>query len=101
MQAATAAQLEATYGVVGTLTAAKPTSTAAQVTAAAESQGGSTSSAANGNAADLRALRDEIAAMRADNNAGHAATADNTGKIARKLDDVTPNGDAIAVDLAA
>ena len=48
-------------------------------------------------------MRAELAALRTENNAGHAANASNTGKIARQLDDVTSQsgGDAVSVSFAA
>lgn len=58
------------------------------------------SNASNDNlASELRALRDEVAQLRSENNSGHAATAGSTGKIVRKLDDVTSasGGQAVAV----
>ncbi len=50
----------------------------------------------------LAAVRDELAQMRSENNAGHAATAGNTGAIKRTLENVTAEsgGDAISTRAA-
>lgn len=52
---------------------------------------------------ELAVLREEVAGMRAENNAGHAATASNTGAIKRSLENVTAEsgGDAISTRVAA
>jgi tape measure domain-containing protein len=47
--------------------------------------------------AELQALRAEVAAMRGERLADGAATAANTGKAARLLDRMAPDGDAFAV----
>lgn len=102
IRAQTAATLEATYNALGG--AASAASAAALLTGASTAQAAATAPAANDDAAtELREIRAELAAMRSDNNAGHAATAGNTGRMARKLDDVTTasGGDAIAVVQAA
>lgn len=54
-------------------------------------------------AAKVLTLSEEIAGMRRDNNAGHAATAANTAGIKRKLEDVTSasGGEAVSVVGAA
>lgn len=102
VQAATAAQLEATYGVVGALTAAKPTSTAAQVTAAAESQGATAPAAANDDTAgELRALREEVAGMRRDNNSANATIAGSAARAANVLENVTSDNGGQAISVAA
>jgi hypothetical protein len=48
-------------------------------------------------------MRQALADLRADNNAGHAATVSNTGAVKRHLDNVTSasGGDAIGVVQAA
>jgi hypothetical protein len=46
---------------------------------------------------ELRALREEIAGMRSDNNNGHATTAGNTSAIKRTLDDAAGGGAPLAV----
>lgn len=82
---------------------AEQTSAAGTVTAAGASSAASAPRSDNSSAEDLRlavvAMREEIAQLRADNNAGHAATAGNTGRMARKLDDVTAasGGDALSM----
>lgn len=101
IQAQTAAMLEATYGVIGSFTANKPTSTTAQVAAAAESQGVATAPAAANDdmAAEIRGLRSDIDQLRRENNAGAAAIANGTTKTARILDTVSgpSGGTALAV----
>lgn len=102
VQAQTAATLEGTYAAISGLTGgdASSASTSALSTLSA-AQAASGGSAANNNdlGARLDALREEVAGMRADNNAGNAAIAANTGRAAKKLDDVTGDtgGNAIAV----
>jgi hypothetical protein len=107
VQAQTAASLEATYGVVTALTkgtSSPASSTDATLAAAAAASAASTPTAANDDsAAELRALREEVAGMRRENNSGHAATASNTGKMARILDTAQTEGggQALAVSVAA
>lgn len=114
VQAQTAASLEATYAALARYAAAAnpaaPATAAPAMTtdqllrAAATSQPATVAAPANDDlAAELRALRSEVAAMRADNNAGHAATASNTGGIKRTMDRVTAQsgGDAISTVAAA
>ncbi|HEX8585064.1 MAG TPA: D-alanyl-D-alanine carboxypeptidase family protein [Allosphingosinicella sp.] len=104
VQAQTAASLEATLGLVAGLGNA-PASNAALLDAGATSQ--PSSAAANDNSDGLRAaldeVRGELVQMRADLNVANATIAGNTGRIARKLDDVTnqSGGDAIATVAAA
>lgn len=50
---------------------------------------------------ELRALRQEVAQLRADQRAGQAQIASNTGKTAKLLDRVMPDGDAIQTRIAA
>jgi hypothetical protein len=103
VQAQTAASLEATYGIIGALgAAAAATSNASLLSAAGTNQ--AASGASNDNSSlSLRAavddLSDELGRMRSDLNASMTAVATNTGRIARKLDDVTAasGGDAITV----
>jgi hypothetical protein len=106
VQAQTAASLEATLGAVGALgTPASPASNAnALLAAMTASQASTAPQAANDSmASELAALRQEVAAMRNENNAGHAATAGNTGRTAKVLETVTAEsgGDAISVASAA
>ncbi len=105
IQAQTAASLEATNSAIGSLSAvvAAP-SASALITAGATSQAATTPVAANDDmASEIRALREELVGLRSDTNAGNAAIAGSTGRIAKKLDDVTAasGGDAISVASAA
>lgn len=105
VQAQTAASLEATNAAIARLGGAAPAASVdALVAAATASQAAATPAPANDDmAAELRALREEVKQLRADNNAGHAATAGNTGRIDRRLEDVTAasGGEAISVASAA
>lgn len=75
-----------------------PTGTILEASATA-AQASTTSSDSDSVIAELKALREEVAQMRSDNNSGHAATASNTGAIKRKFEDVTADsgGNAITV----
>jgi hypothetical protein len=107
IQAQVAASLEATYGLINGLSGGSaPATTSALLTNAANSQSATVS--ANDNSSDsltakLDVLTAEIAQLRIDNNAGHAATASNTGAIKKTLDNVTrqSGGDAISIEAAA
>jgi len=105
VQAQTAASLEATYGVVTALakggTAPATTAQVVAATTAAQPAGSSATSADTASAID--ALRAEVAQLRADTNTANAAIVSNTGRVAKKLDDVTgaSGGDAISVAAAA
>ena len=109
VQAQTAASLEATYGVITALakgsTSGKASVTTDDVFAAIDAaQATQAPAPANDvTAGAIDALRGEVARMRADNNAGHAATAGNTGRMDRRLEAVTAasGGDAISVASAA
>jgi ribosomal protein L29 len=107
VQAQTAASLEATFGAIGALsTVATATTNAALLGAAGTSQAANSASNDNGTetlADKLDELRGELERLRSDNNAGLAAVAGNTGRTARKLDDVTAasGGDAISTVAAA
>lgn len=104
VRAQTAASLEATNAAIAQLSSTAPANDAAVLAAAASTQAAATPQAANDDlAGELRALRDEVAQLRTENNAGHAATAGNTGSIKRTLDNVTQQsgGDAIATVAAA
>lgn len=99
---------EETYAAIQTLagtgTSPSTTSDAALLSAAGTASEATTPTAANDDmASEIKALREELAAMRADNNAGHAATASNTGSMKRTLDGVTQanGGEAISVASAA
>jgi hypothetical protein len=103
IRAQTAAALEGTYGAIKGLGGGSAGSSVATLLAAVSaSQAASAPVAANDSAAqELRALREEVAAMRRDNNAGHAATAGNTGKLVRTLEDVTADGSGQAISVVA
>jgi hypothetical protein len=104
VQAQTAASLEATNAAIGKLSSVVPTpSAAALIAAGATTQEASApSSAANDDMADeIRSLREELVGLRSDTNAGNAAIASSTGRMAKRLDDVTsPSGDAINIAAA-
>ncbi|WP_109808421.1 hypothetical protein [Sphingosinithalassobacter portus] len=125
VQAATAASLEATYAAItgfaggtaaasiaaaGTPSGDRISSQPVQVSiddllnAAATNQVATAPASASGDmASEIRALREEVAQLRSENNAGHATTAANTGSMKRTLDNVTQQsgGDAISIEIAA
>lgn len=107
VQAQTAASLEATFAAISAFSSSSaPTSPADALLAAMSASQAATSANATANdnlAEEVAALRAELAGMRADNNAGHAATAGNTGRTARVLEKVTEptGGDAVNVANAA
>jgi hypothetical protein len=111
VKAQTAAALQSVYDVItaangsSSTDASGATSTSAVLAAASTASTASTaSSAANDDvAAEIKALREELAQLRSDNNAGHAATAANTGSMKRTLDNVTAasGGEAVSVAGAA
>lgn len=115
MRAQTAAALEATYGVIGTIgkvgsgqVSAKSEPGTMLADALQSSIGAvqpirADQTPANDLLVEVRALRDEVAQLRSDNNAGHAATAGNTGAMKKTLDNVTgaSGGDAVSVVQAA
>jgi hypothetical protein len=106
VQAQTAASLETTFNAISALAqvAAAPTPTAALIAAAAASQTGSAPAAANDDLkAEIRALREEVAGLRKDNNQGNADIAKNTESIDKRLDDITADhaGQAISIGNAA
>jgi hypothetical protein len=105
IRAMTAASLEATYGLINGAPAGG-SSNASLLDSAAASQGANGVRAENpvaSLAAELNDLKAEMAQMRADNNAGHAANAAANNKTAAILDRVTQatGGDALAVEHAA
>ncbi len=103
VQAQTAASLEATYGVVTALAKGSTATTAPQNDVSA-SQPVTASTAANDDQADeIRSLRDDLADMSTKLEAALVTVASNTGRIAKKFDDVTTQsgGDAIATVQAA
>lgn len=106
VQAQTAASLEQTLRLVAAFGGGAAPSTGGSVDALIARVEHSAGTAVirpdlanDGLTGEVVSLREEIAAMRRDNNAGHAATASNTAGIKRKLDDVTAagGGEAIAV----
>lgn len=103
IEAQTASSLEQVQAAIaGRSTAATNAAIlAASATAAAASQPAANDTTTT-MTAQIEALRQEIAGMRADNNAGHATTAGNTGRAARVLEDVSSasGGDAISVAAA-
>lgn len=107
IQAQTAASLEATYALLGSISGnPAATSNSALLLAAASSQAATPSANDNGPdslAARFEALRDELAQLRADNNAASAAIASGVNKVGRHLDNVTSQsgGDAISTVEAA
>lgn len=118
IEAATAAKLEQTYGLIAAITGASNTASsaisgstastpdsAAWWAAFAASQGAPSPSAnpANDVATEIRALRAEVAQLRQDNNRGHERTGDAAGKVAKTLDTVTreSGGTSISVEVAA
>lgn len=107
IRAQTAASLEATYGLINSLGGSAATvSSAGLVNAGAVSQPGTmpvNDLLVDSLSARIDDLVDELAQMRADNNAGHAANAAANNKTAAILDRATAQsgGDALSVELAA
>lgn len=104
IRAQTAATLEQLFATINGASPSTPTVTNALLSdAAAAAQIGTTGQDNFDLADEVRALRDEVAGMRADNNAGHAATAGNTGAMKRTLENVTAEsgGDAVSTRVAA
>ncbi|WP_047866763.1 phage tail length tape measure family protein [Sphingomonas paucimobilis] len=106
IRAQTAAQLEATWAAIqgrSTAPVSGAASTASGMTAIDYAQSVQQSTAAPANddmVAELRSLRDEVAQLRRENTAGHAATAGNTGAIKKTLDTVTAPSGGAAVSVA-
>ena len=121
VEAQTAGALQSVYDMIGSAVGASGAATSAVLgTAASNDNAGasadswwstfantaSAASAGGGNddlVSEIRALRAQVASMQADNNKGHAATAEGTDKTAKTLDAVTRNGggNAFAVEQAA
>ena len=106
IRAQTAASLEATYGLIGALSGnATPPTASALVNAAATSQ--PANAPVNDNNATLNAtigeLRNETAQLRTDLTAALATIAGHTGKVAKKMDDITSEsgGNSVSVEIAA
>ncbi|RSV41539.1 hypothetical protein CA234_09740 [Sphingomonas sp. ABOLE] len=110
VQAQTAASLQQTYDAITAFgAAASSQADAARLSAAATAQAAAGGSS-NDNAAAMADLRgalqavvDKVEQLRSENNAGNAAIAGNTGRVAKVLDNVTSQsgGDAIATVEAA
>lgn len=115
IQAQTAASLAETYAAimagggsgnaggspVGVATGVgAPTGTILSNAAAAAQLSATAPSANDDLAQEIKSLREEVAQMRNDNNAGHAANASKTGQIVRKLEDVTAASGGQAVSVA-
>jgi hypothetical protein len=105
VQAEAAASLEATYAAVAGFGASDATADSAARTAEAMAQAASaatsTASATSSMVSELRALREEVAGMRQDNNSGHATTAGNTGRSARVLEGASAENGGRAISVAA
>lgn len=108
IRAETAASLEATYGLIGALmgNASGGTGDSALLNAAATNQPATVAFNDNGassTTASVDGLREETAQLRADLTAALATIAGNTGKVAKKMDDITADsgGDAVSVRTAA
>ena len=103
VKAQTAASLEATYAAINQFAqgnnATDATLAAAAAAAASTSTASSSASSNDTLVAEVKSLRAELAALRSENNAGHAATASNTGAVKRHLDNVTQaaGGQAVSV----
>ncbi|MDN4632319.1 phage tail length tape measure family protein [Sphingomonas sp. PsM26] len=104
VQAQTAASLEATNAAIGSLanSVTPDRSLAVLLADAAATQAGAKPTAANDDmTVAFRVLRDELAQLRADTNAGNAAIAGNTGSIKRVLDNVTADSQGTAISVAS
>ena len=107
VRAQTAASLEATYGSTLALSGSQPKTTEELLESVAVAAAAASQPANDDLRSELQTMRtdltDALERLRTDNNAGHAATAGNTGRVAKKLDDVTSNsgGDAISTVAAA
>tara|TARA_R110002072_G_scaffold38314_4_gene110917 strand:+ start:19056 stop:23858 length:4803 start_codon:yes stop_codon:yes gene_type:complete len=95
VRAQAAASLEATNAAIGAMAGSDP---AALAVAAAQQAASANDNLSAALTETNRSLREELAQMRAEMKSGLAAVAGNTGRVARKLDDVTAasGGDAIA-----
>ena len=106
VQSQTAASLEATGAVIAALAKGNPLAGAGTMAAAAmtaQASAPTTASANDTTAEQLRQINEEIAAMRRDNNSGHAANASANQRTARVMEDVSAEagGTAFAVVQAA
>ncbi|WP_103728932.1 hypothetical protein [Novosphingobium sp. HII-3] len=103
IRAQTAATLEGVYGYIEALDGRSPSASAVSASTAvtAGTEPTLNSAASSDAAAEMRSLRAELAQMRADMNSGNAALISSSNRIARRIEDVSPNGDAISVASAA
>ena len=106
IKAETAASLEdvidAPKGYAGGSSSGSSVSaTASTALDAASAATAGTSTSGAGNVSEMRALREELAQMRADMNNGTATVANGVNRIARKLDDVTADSGGTAVSVAS
>jgi hypothetical protein len=106
IQAATAASLEATYGVVTAIAKGSTASSpgAGGMSAISAAQPATVPAPANDDAAtETRALKDELVQQRSDTNAALAAIAGSVARIDRRLEAVTSasGGDAITIATVA
>lgn len=105
VQAQTAASLEQTYGAITALAGGATSGTAvSDLASLAASQSAAGPASPNDDLiTEMKALRDEVAQLRLDNNSGHAANAAANSKSAKILETVssTGGGDAFAVASAA
>ncbi|MBO9724308.1 MAG: hypothetical protein J7530_08035 [Novosphingobium sp.] len=106
IKAETAASLEgvidAAKGYAGSSSSGSSVSaTASTAIDAASAATASTSTSGTENVSEIRALRAELAQMRADMNNGTATVANGVNRIARKLDDVTADSGGTAFSVAS
>lgn len=106
VQAQTASSLEATQAAIAAITGASSasTSTDALIAAVTANSVATAPQPANDDlATQVRLLTEKVEQMRAENTAGHAATAGNTGRTAKVMEAVSgaSGGDAISVASAA
>jgi copper chaperone CopZ len=103
VKAQTAASLEATYAAITAMTgkgAASTSDTVAAAATAAEASAAGVGAANDDLLSELKSLRAEVARMREENTAGHAANARNTGAIKKHWDNVTGASSGSAVSVA-
>jgi hypothetical protein len=109
IQAQTAASLEATNaaikGITGAVSPANSTTSSnigfLDAAGLAQTAQTTTGAANDDLVEEVKALRAEIVQMRTDNNTGHATNASNTGRIARKFEDVTAASGGAAISVAS
>lgn len=104
VRAQTAASLEETYTAIAKLGAGSTAQTSTAALMAAMQDATTVVKPrvlTDGTTDEVKSLRSEVADLKATIAAGLATIAGNTGRVAKKLDDVTPNGDALSVEIAA